>query len=403
MAPNIDPAAATEEIPNHVSVGRINAGLTIGLDLRSAVSLKSNLNIAFTGMYPLGQGFVLLPDELAEFSSLSESESAFLKRFFIARDLGQHSRNAQIIDFTGVPMAKAEAAAPRLFQHVMTHVKPAHDQDSVAGHRRDWWLFARTRPELRAAIAGLRRFIMVPRTSRHFVFQFHDCSSIPDSSVVALATDDAFHLGVLSSRVHICWAVNVGGRLGVGNDTRYQHLATFDPFPFPCVDEQRLGTIRKITEKLDEFRKRQQELHPDLTTTSVYNVLKKLRIQETLTPKDKVIHHNGLVTLLQQIHDELDAAVFDAYGWPNDLTDEEILERLVALNHERAEEEKRGLIRWLRPEFQNPSGGTSAVQTELELEGDSDDEDDAEEQPTKGKGKKKKPAAAKTKAPAKAA
>ncbi|MEX1233126.1 MAG: hypothetical protein WEB58_22945 [Planctomycetaceae bacterium] len=44
------------------------------------------------------------------------------------------------------------------------------------------------------------------------------------------------------------------------------------------------------------------------------------------------------MSVLQQIHDELDAAVFDAYGWPASLTDEEILERLVALNAERAEE-----------------------------------------------------------------
>ena len=47
------------------------------------------------------------------------------------------------------------------------------------------------------------------------------------------------------------------------------------------------------------------------------------------------------------------------------LTDEEILERLVALNHERAEEEKRGLVRWLRPEFQNPQGKKDAVQDEI--------------------------------------
>jgi len=60
----------------------------------------------------------------------------------------------------------------------------------------------------------------------------------------------------------------------------------------------------------------------------------------------------------RQIHDELDAAVADAYGWPVDLTDEEIIERLVALNHERADEERRGIVRWLRPEFQNPDGRT---------------------------------------------
>ena len=108
-----------------------------------------------------------------------------------------------------------------------------------------------------------------------------------------------------------------------------------------------------------------------------------------MTAKEKAIHEKGLVSVLKQIHDDLDAAVFDAYGWPHDLTDEEILERLVALNHERAEEEKRGIIRWLRPEFQNPTGGKTAVQPELELEGDSDEEEDSAEE-TSGTGKQKK-------------
>ncbi len=94
----------------------------------------------------------------------------------------------------------------------------------------------------------------------------------------------------------------------------------------------------------------------------MYNVLEKLRSGEPLTEKDRVIHEQGLVSILKQIHDDLDAAVFDAYGWPATLTDEEILERLVALNHERAEEEKQGLVRWLRPEFQNPQGTKAATQ-----------------------------------------
>ena len=77
----------------------------------------------------------------------------------------------------------------------------------------------------------------------------------------------------------------------------------------------------------------------------------------TQTDKDQKIHHAGLVSVLKQIHDDLDAAVFAAYGWPVDLTDEQILERLVALNAERAAEEARGLVRWLRPEFQSRSLG----------------------------------------------
>jgi hypothetical protein len=66
-----------------------------------------------------------------------------------------------------------------------------------------------------------------------------------------------------------------------------------------------------------------------------------------LTTKERVIHDKGLITILKQLHDDLDAAVFAAYGWPITLTDEEILEKLVALNLERATEEKQGFIRWL--------------------------------------------------------
>src|SRR4051812_50021457 len=85
-----------------------------------------------------------------------------------------------------------------------------------------------------------------------------------------------------------------------------------------------------------------------------------------LTQKEKQIHDHGLISVLKQLHDDLDAAVFAAYGWPATLTDAEILERLVALNAERAKEEANGLIRWLRPEYQNPNG-TQSQQTSLSI------------------------------------
>ena len=88
----------------------------------------------------------------------------------------------------------------------------------------------------------------------------------------------------------------------------------------------------------------------------MYNVLEKLRSGEALTAKERLVHEQGLVSVLKQLHDELDLAVFDAYGWPSTLTDEEILERLVNLNAERAAEEAQGIIRWLRPDYQSPSG-----------------------------------------------
>src|SRR5208283_5151991 len=173
----------------------------------------------------------------------------------------------------------------------------------------------------------------------------------------------------LSSRLHVTWALATGGHLGVGNDPVYVKSACFERFPFPVPSKSREARIRDLAEELDAHRKRQQVAHPDLTITGMYNVLEKLRSGEALTAKDKVIHEQGLVSVLKKLHDDLDAAVFDAYGWPHDLTDEQILERLVALNKERAAEEKRGLVRWLRPEFQNPASAKPTQPTQVALAG----------------------------------
>lgn len=99
----------------------------------------------------------------------------------------------------------------------------------------------------------------------------------------------------------------------------------------------------------------------------MYNVLEKLRTGQALNAKEKTIHEQGLVSVLKTLHDELDAAVLDAYDWGDlaaSLADptlkeaarETLLVRLVALNAERAAEEAQGRVRWLRPEYQHPVG-----------------------------------------------
>jgi hypothetical protein len=149
--------------------------------------------------------------------------------------------------------------------------------------------------------------------------------------------------------------------LGVGNDPVYVKTASFEKFPFPNSDESQKQRIRAMSEQLDSHRKRQQELHPNITMTDMYNVLEKLRNDEELNDKDRVIHDEGLISILKQIHDDLDAAVLNAYGWPANLTDEEILARLVQLNAKRAEEERIGTIRWLRPSYQKPAEGVAVA------------------------------------------
>jgi len=95
-------------------------------------------------------------------------------------------------------------------------------------------------------------------------------------------------------------------------------------------------------------------------------VLETVRAGTALSAKEKTIYEQGLVGILRQLHDELDAAVAKAYGWPADLSKDEILHRLVELNAERAAEEAQGHVRWLRPEYQAPE--EVGQQTEIKIE-----------------------------------
>ncbi len=152
--------------------------------------------------------------------------------------------------------------------------------------------------------------------------------------------------------------------MGVGNDPRYNNSICFDPFPFPAPSAPLKARLRQLGEDLDAHRKRQQALHPKLTLTAMYNCLEKLRAGERIEGRDKETYDQGLIGILRDLHDQIDAAVAEAYGWPAALSDDEILHHLVALNRTRATEEASGQIRWLRPEYQNPAGQTATTQGE---------------------------------------
>ena len=210
-------------------------------------------------------------------------------------------------------------------------------------------------------MSGLPRYIATVETAKHRVFQFLDISILPDNKLLNIAISDASALGVLPSRIHVTWALTAGGRLGVGNDPVYVKTKCFDQFPFPICSENQSLAIGDLAEELDAHRKRIQADHPDITLTGMYNVLEKLKSGEALTDSDKAVHGRGLVSVLKDLHERLDAAVFTAYGWDAGLNDEEILEKLVALNHERAREEANGQVRWLRREYQAPDEAARAT------------------------------------------
>jgi hypothetical protein len=126
-------------------------------------------------------------------------------------------------------------------------------------------------------------------------------------------------------------------------------------------------TIGAIAEELDAHRKRVLSEHAHLTLTGLYTVLERLKAGAKLgdlKEKERRIFDDGLVLILKELHDRIDVAVSQAYGWPVDLPEEELLARLVELNRERAKEERRGLVRWLRPDYQIPRFGSEKEKAE---------------------------------------
>ncbi len=345
--------------------GQIQADLSIGAAVLRAQRLKSNGRLCFQGVILVGDGFRLELPDLDRLGWAEDRLPPVIRPYAAGRDVTQVAKKWFVIDLFGLSEEEVRAQYPVIYQRISDLVRPSRLLNRDEQRRRQWWLFGRSNDAMREALSGLARYVATVETSKHKPFVFLDASVCPDHKLYAIASDDALLLGVLSSRVHGTWALAAGGRLGYGNDPTWTNTTCFLPFPFPSATDTQKARIRALGESLDAHRKHQQSLHPKLTITGMYNVLEKLRSGEALTEKEREIHEQGLVSILQLIHDDLDAAVFDAYGWPATLSDEEILERLVALNRERAEEEERGLIRWLRPEFQNPSGVKAETQATL--------------------------------------
>ena len=340
-------------------VGKIHADLTCGPDVVGAAKLQANRGLCFMGVTLVGEGFRLT---LAQVESLQVDapRPPVIRPYLIGRDLAQKPETRFVIDFFGLEADAAMKAYPALYQWVRDRVRDERQENQRRQYRDRWWIFGEPRGTMRRALSGLPRYIATGETARHRFFVFLPAEVLPDHKLYAIASDDAYVLGVLSARVHAIWALAAGGRLGVGNDPTWTNSTCFLPFPFPDGTEAQRQRIRDLGERLDEHRKQRQAQHPTLTVTGMYNVLAKVRKGETLTEKERTIHDQGLVSVLRTLHDQLDTATFAAYGWSASLADEEILQKLVELNTERAAEEEQGKVRWLRPDFQNAAGAATA-------------------------------------------
>ncbi len=383
--------------------GKIIANLKIGPDIMAVRPLLANDLICSPGVKLHGSGFIVTPKQA---KSLGLGTVPGLKDHILpyrnGRDIAQTPRGVMVIDLYPLSVDEVCERFPKVYQHVVERVKPERDQNNRDAYRENWWIFGEPRSDLRPVLCALDRYIATVETSKHRFFQFLDADIRPDNMLVCVGSDSSRLLAVLSSRANVRWSIEAGGWLGMGNDPRYSKSRTFDPMPFPAFEEAGAEgeILSRLGDRLDAFRKDRIGEHDFLTVTSLYNALERERRLDNdcdvppLSDEERDIHEAGLVSVLKEIHDDIDRAVLRAYGWVDlipalvgkpgatapsrhktpeqEEAEAELLSRMVMLNRERAKEERSGTVRWLRPDYQIPElrDKATALQEAEQIEAD---------------------------------
>ncbi len=333
----------------------INSNLESNFNSAAAVSLIENANLGFMGITPTGR-FALTNDQAAEFIKADVRNADVLWVFLNGQDITQRTNSTWIVNFTGLTLAQAETYKLPM-QHVIENVKlPFRDKHKTQKLRENWWLFEAPRPTMLAALAPLSRYIVTPTVAKYRLFVWLEKSVLPDHQLIAIARDDDYFFGVLHSTIHEIWALRLGTWLGKGNDPRYTPTTTFETFPFPMSPNQ--AAISDAAAVLHAERDAWLNTH-DLngngdgvmgkngrTLTNLYNALAAHRTSLNGQPvKVSALQPEArnFAPRLAQLHDALDKAVLEMYGWADLIGrlrtpdgDEELLKRLLAENLRRA-------------------------------------------------------------------
>ncbi|HOW75417.1 MAG TPA: class I SAM-dependent DNA methyltransferase [Candidatus Competibacteraceae bacterium] len=330
---------------------------TGGVDLTEARMLPENAGVSFIGTSKKGRFDV--PGEQARSWLQSPNPHGrgnheVLKPWVNGMDVTRRPSDMWIVDF-GMDMPEVTAACFELpFAHVLQAVKPARDQVRNLQERRLWWLHARTLSAMRAALSSLSRYIATPRVAKYRLFNWMDKAVMPDSAVVAIARSDDTTFGILHSRFHELWALRTCTWLGKGNDPRYTPTTCFETFPFPAgltpnipaadyADDPHAQAIADAARKLNELREnwlnppQWVDRVPEIVPGYPDRLIPKPEHAAELKKRTLTNLYNQRPTWLDHAHHAVDEAVAAAYSWPMDLSDEDILRRLLALNRERLE------------------------------------------------------------------
>jgi type II restriction/modification system DNA methylase subunit YeeA len=365
-------------------VAQVNCNLRSDLaDGTTAKPIESNLQLSFMGDTK-GGAFDISDENALEFlrqpNPHGKPNSDVIIPWINGFDVTRRTRDMWIIDF-GVDITVDEAAKYEgPFHHIDEHVRPIRAKNNRESYKEKWWLHVEPRPALRDAISGLERYIVTVGVSKHRIFTWAENPIFPDHALFVFRNSDHTFFGILHSRIHEVWARSQGTQLReVESGFRYTPTTCFETFPLPHPTKKQEKAIAAAAKELDELRNRWLN-PPEWTRTEVLEfpgsvsgpwaryidpstvrpsphpnplpkgegtggigtvrwprlVAKDPDCAEELKKRTLTNLYNQRPQWLQNAHAALDAAVAAAYGWEAEMSDEEILERLLKLNLERS-------------------------------------------------------------------
>ena len=333
--------------------------------------LIANAEKSFVGSYVLGMGFtfddtdtngvaspISVMDELIEKDPYNQEVIYPYIGGEEVNDTPRHSHHRYVINFENRGEDTCRELWPELMSIIETKVKPqrAHLTHNPIGRKRAsfWWQYGSASRELYFSTDGMNRVLAISRVGQHGAFTFLPSGSVYAESLVVFPFETCSAFCALQARPHEIWTRFFGSSMK--DDLRYTPSDCFETFPFP-VNWSSAPELKAAGEEYYRFRA-ELMVRNDEGMTKTYN-----RFHD---PEER---HPDIVKL-REFHGKMDRAVLKAYGWQDipvdceflldfEIDEEEyrrrkkpwryrwpdevrdtVLARLLALNAQRAEEER---------------------------------------------------------------
>ncbi|MFF5180701.1 Eco57I restriction-modification methylase domain-containing protein [Micromonospora sp. NPDC000316] len=312
--------------------------------------LVASQGMAFKGTEVTAiEGFTMDPDSARALIEANPRNGDVLLPFINGNDLNSRpdfSASRWIINFYDWPEVQAKNY-PDCYRRLLDLVKPVLIKNNNRSLREFWWRYKRPAPAMHAAIAGLKRVIVITLVSKTVMPVMVPTGQVFSHKLAVFATDDPAMLAMLSSGLHFWWAVSRSSTMKA--DLNYSPSDVLETLALPGLTPE----MRALGDELDTYRQ-EVMLSRQAGLTATYNLV-----------FDPACQDEDLMEL-RRIHRDIDEAVCRAYGWDDLLVQGldhgfhkagaytrytvgpavrgEILDRLLELNHQRyKEEEAQGL------------------------------------------------------------